>query len=287
MVWVWNNRYIVQTNNNIDYKFNENNYSNNKENIYSTIENNYESAPKANEYNNIKPPYYSDFCNQSNNNINNNNYNSHINVNNYEENTPQNKENINVSYTPRNNDDILENKTKIIPVNINNENVSTSYKPLNPQNNRGVNTTDNCCTRIDPSMAILTTCQFYTIIILSILLIISAVLNIILSLIENPENILIIIAIDFGLILYSIFMIFSVLRIKWIRKTATVICVMCFFSGIYGTGRQLEIYDKNEKNHNMIIIYNFLIRFILLYTIMHFALYGYWGINLCEKLCKR
>ena len=126
-----------------------------------------------------------------------------------------------MSLSPKDKDAILDNKIKIIPLKI----IPSSPQSLIPQNN---NTTENCCTKIDNSMTILTNCYFYTIIILSILLIISGILNIVLCSIENLDKILIIIAIDFGLILYSIFIIFSVLRIKLIRITVGIFCVICF-----------------------------------------------------------
>jgi len=280
-----NNNYIYQTKYNIDSKIVDNNYSSNKENIYSTPENNSEFNPKTKEYNNIEPPDNSDFYNLSTNNINNTRYNSQANSNTYAGNTPQNKENKNLSNFNQDKVDNLENKTKIIPLQISNKNVSSSSQPNVLQNNRGVNTTENCCIRIDNSMTILTKCQLYTIIILSILLIISGILNSIICSIENTENILIIIAIDFELIVYSIFIIFSVLRIKWIRKTAAIFSVICFFGGNYGTYKQFE-FAGGEKIHNIAFIFNLDLRFALLLAIMHYVLYGYYRINIFENCCK-
>ena len=81
------------------------------------------------------------------------------------------------------------------------------------------------------------------------------------------------------MVLYGILLPFSVLRIKWIRKTATIL------GGLFVFGYPaFVIYFGGEELVEKYILIND-INLILLIINIFIILHAYWGINICDKNC--
>ena len=80
-------------------------------------------------------------------------------------------------------------------------------------------------------------------------------------------------------ILYGIFLPFSILRIKWIRKTTTALGVLFFFGYLFSLYEMDEwIFDKKDIKHYICGI----ISIIFIFNIYN-ILYAYWGINIFKQ----
>ena len=116
----------------------------------------------------------------------------------------------------------------------------------------------------------------YSIIFSGLIFTISSFVQISLHLI-NSEFIIPLILGHLIMALYGILLSFSVLRIKWIRKTATIL------GGLFVFGYPaFVIYFGGEELVEKYILIND-INFILLSINICNILYAYWGINVCDK----
>ena len=191
--------------------------------------------------------------------------------------------NINV-YTPPITTDVVA-PTEVSPVTLNTESAGTSSAPLiSPV---AQITVGGICCREDTSMAELESRERSAIIILSVALIISSVINLIVSYTIKSDYHNLALGVDLGLIFYGFIAAVSVLRMRWIRYLGTFFCVLFLIGGIIGTAFEFFLFKENvnssDKGKVDFICVLTIMRVIILLVIMNRIFYSYWGINCFKK----
>lgn len=216
----YNNGYNSNISANTNNKPYDNIYTSNNTNIYTSSENNTDF---------YEPLYNPDFNTPSNN---------------------EKKDNNNLNFLPKTNNNTIGKNTN------HSNNNTPSLQPLISTSNR-INTGGNCCTRIDTSIPDLQWWKILIIIILSIGLIVSSIINCVICIKGEPDDIHIIIIFDVIFILYSILVMFSVLRIKRIRDITACLSLFFLLGSVFAMVKQEEIMDKikeTEKKFMMLLL---------------------------------
>ena len=254
-------------------------------NIYLIAENNNQNNDKYNSIINVSQENNFNLAlinkenfPQENRNIYNGNTTS-MNLTNNKINTPQYNQYNDIGYSPQ----PLNDNSSIPNITTSKKNeVSykpSSSKPLIPRINKN-NGCQSSCIRIDSSMPNLTCFRKYSIIFTGVILIIISIIQIILILIDSKINILLL-YLPIVIILYGILLLFSVLRIKWIRMTASILGGLFFFGYLFSVFKVINSLINNKDAKVYIFQINYFFLFINLCNIIQ----AYWGINLCKKNC--
>ena len=200
--------------------------------------------------------------------------------------------------------------TNVSPININNISPQTNFTPITltyiepettspliPPSNKRDNCCNNCCSNCcinisnfcsnGESMTELTNCQRGWTIFFGVILLIITLNNIVISTLIENINHNIFFSMDIPLLCFSIFSCISVLKVKWLRYTATALVIIFLFGVIVVTIIVFYKLDKNNEYKNTHVDeYKFLcvLKIILLFLILHAFFQNYWGIIICKCL---
>ncbi|MBR6072474.1 MAG: tetraspanin family protein [Acholeplasmatales bacterium] len=192
--------------------------------------------------------------------------------------------NVNI-YTPPPTVDIVP-PTTVSPVTLNAENGPTSTAPLIPPQVSTINTSGGCCG--DSSVAEVEGSQRNTILIFSVALILTSLINLIIGLTidSSSEARSVVICVDLGLVFYGVIIALSIFRNRCLRILGTAFSVIFLIAGIIGF--VVEYVLTNDIHHNdkgsldfMGVL--FFVRAFILLILVNRVFFIYWGINCCNK----
>lgn len=248
-------------------------------NNYIPPENNSELPPQANPNIYIQPENNNQIVIPPMNDINS-------------EYAPQQNPNNNPAYLPQLNEEITVQTTNMTPINVESSSLpsaSASIPLISPTNEIKVG--GNCCTRIDETQVELDSFVKNFIIALGVILVISGIVNIILSLLIETDYFNIVASIDIAFIIFGIIVALSTFRVKCLRVIATVFSVIYVIAGIIGSIMQYAMlddkrndrYDFNDNIDSYIEICGYITLGRIIWFILNLnVLFNvYWGIKCC------